>query len=167
MRFGGGCLKEATDELPGVQSQSGRRSIATIVLTTEANPSVLQAEQSAIGNSPSMGVASQILQNPLGTGQRRLAVKVPLGAAGLGQQGLSDRVGTERLQGSGESQSTLAASLIQHLQEIFAEQTAEGANRKEEEGTGGNPLRLIFRETTARNQTVQVGMMHQVLAPGM
>ena len=114
-----------------------------------------------------MGVASQILQNPLGTGQRRLAVKVPLGAAGLGQQGLSDRVGTERLQGSGESQSTLAASLIQHLQEIFAEQTAEGANRKEEEGTGGNPLRLIFRETTARNQTVQVGMMHQVLAPGM
>ena len=88
-------MKEATDELPGVQSQSGRRSIATIVLTTEANPSVLQAEQSAIGNSPSMGVASQILQNPLGTGQRRLAVKVPLGAAGLGQQGLSDRVGRD------------------------------------------------------------------------
>jgi hypothetical protein len=53
------------------------------------------------------------------------------------------------------------------LEEQATEETGEDADRQKESGATRDPPRAIGREATARDDTVQMGMMHEGLSPAM
>ncbi len=53
------------------------------------------------------------------------------------------------------------------MKELFSKQAGEDAHRQEEAGPGSDPVLTIRGETSGRDQTVQVRVVLQGLAPGM
>ena len=58
-------------------------------------------------------------------------------------------------------------SLGQTLQEETAEKVAENPDREKEAAAAANPLVMVWGQTAAGNDAVQVGMKVKVLTPGM
>ena len=58
-------------------------------------------------------------------------------------------------------------SLLEEGQQLAAKQAAKPVHWQEEAGLACDPARVIQGQSARRNQAVQVGMVAQVLAPGM
>jgi hypothetical protein len=61
----------------------------------------------------------------------------------------------------------LLESSLQAGDELAAEDATENVNGQEEGIAGMDPLLAVGRETSGRDDTVEVGMSQQVLSPGM
>ena len=114
-----------------------------------------------------MRVAREIGQDLLRTGERSLGIDDPFGLA----QRREVRSELVRILEIGEIGEELqfAASVhgFETLQEQAPEQAGEHANRQEEAGPAGDPTLAIRRYAAARNDAVDMGMVIEVLAPGV
>src|SRR5580658_1702761 len=72
-----GMEQEAADELSGLKSHRAASVVVPGVAPAKAHLSVLEADEPSVGDGDPMGVASQILQNMLGSAKRRLGVDHP------------------------------------------------------------------------------------------
>ena len=75
--------QEAADELDGIQGHDLGSTAVSVVLAVKADPSVFQSSKPVVGDSHPVGVASQILENALGTAEGRFGVNHPFVADGL------------------------------------------------------------------------------------
>jgi hypothetical protein len=66
-----------------------------------------------------------------------------------------------------ELELALEQKLLELRRELAAEDTAENPDRQQEARRCGNPSGAVEREATARNDAVNMGMMLEVLSPGM
>src|SRR6266545_3531085 len=55
----------------------------------------------------------------------------------------------------------------QHVEQEAPQQTREHANRQKEAGPAGNPSLAVWRYAAARNDTVHMRMVLEVLAPAV
>src|SRR6202044_2725920 len=70
-------------------------------------------------------------------------------------------------QGGEKAQSASGERLVEVVQKQPAEQARQNFDRQEETGSAGDPSLAAWRNPTTGDQTVQVRMMEQVLAPSM
>ena len=70
--------KEAANELRRIERHDTASVVVPGVLPAEAYLTVLEAEESSVGDGDAMGVAGQILQHMLGSTKGRLRVDDPL-----------------------------------------------------------------------------------------
>ena len=79
--------QEAAQELLHRQGHQALLVAVGGVSPAEGNLVVLQADQTVIGDGDAMGVGAQVVENILGTVERRLAVDHPLAAEQGAQEG--------------------------------------------------------------------------------
>ena len=70
--------QEAADELDRIEGHDAAAVVMPGVAPAEAHLSVIEAEESSVGDGNPMGVAGQVLQHMFGSAERRLGVDHPL-----------------------------------------------------------------------------------------
>jgi hypothetical protein len=78
--------QEAADELDCIELHDAAAVAMPGVPPAEAHLSVVEAEESSVGDGNPMGVAGQVLQHMLGSSERRLGVDHPLSPAHVPKQ---------------------------------------------------------------------------------
>ena len=76
--------QEATDELNRIEAHDLDAVVVSGVAPFKTHLSVVQVQEPAIGDGNTMGVACQVLQDMLGTAERRLGIDDPLLSAQRG-----------------------------------------------------------------------------------
>ena len=163
-----GVLKEAADEFVGGQGHDLGFAALAVVLPGEADPAVVEADQAAVGDGDAMGVAAEIAENLLRSGEGRLGVDHPVDGsqgieagskgAGLGQAGES--AGEAKFAvGSGTPRRWCRNSVRN-----VSERTRTGRKNPRR---AGDPACLVGCDAAAGDDAVQVRVVVQRLAPGM
>src|SRR5581483_2346079 len=66
-----------------------------------------------------------------------------------------------------EAKLSFAKRSFQHPQELASKYPAEDLHGQQEPITGADPLRVVRRQAAARNDAMHMGMVLQVLTPGV
>ena len=142
-------------------------AILTVVFPAKTDVVIVEIEQPAIGDGDTVGVTGQIGENLLRACEWTLGVHDPF----LRAQGSEVGLECVRLVEAGQVCEELKFSRIVQCLEAFEEQPPkqprEHAHRQEEAGPARSPTLAVWRHTTARHDAVHVGMVIEVLSPGV
>ena len=169
--------QEASDELLGGKGHGLEAVVMavvapaeadlSVVAPAEADLSVVDGEEAVVGDGDAVGVAAEVVEDLLGTGEGPLGVDDPLGPAeGLEGAGKGGGV-VEGGEGVAELESAGEEGLLEEFKEEAAEQAGEDANGEEEAGAAANPAVACRSNAAAGDDAVQVGVKLKPLAPGM
>jgi hypothetical protein len=159
--------QEAAQELLRTERHHSLLIPVGIILPTESNLVMLESHEAVVGDGHAMGVAGEIAEPMRGTAEGWLGVDDPVVTEQGAQEGAEGLFVFERLENSGESKLVLLESAFQAGDELAAEDATEYVDGQEEGIAGMDPLLAVGRETSGRDDTVEVRMSQQVLSPGM
>ncbi len=112
-----------------------------------------------------MGVAGEVAQDVSGAAERRLGVDDPVTSVEGSQEGPErDRLGQRR---EPAMKRELPVGSLKMIEEPAPEQPPEYADGQEEPGSAGDPARTVGSEAATGDQTVDVRMVLEGLAPGV
>ena len=114
-----------------------------------------------------MGVARQIGEDGLRSGERPLGVDDPLGAAEGRERGVEGALLGERGEFAEEDEASGRMQGCEADEEEPAEQARQHADGEEETRLAGDPARPVQRNAAAGHDDVDVGMMGERRAPGV
>ena len=161
--------EKAADELGRVE-RHGLAPVASfdaVVLPFEGDAGLVERDQPRVRDCDAMGVAREIGEDGLGSGEGPLGVDEPIGAAQRRERGVEGALVGERSEIAEEGQ---AASLMQGretFEEEAAEESRKHAHGQKEAGPAGDPARAIPRQAAAGNDDVDMGMMGERRAPSV
>src|ERR1700675_3267 len=153
--------EEAANELGDRDSHDFCLVIAAfpIVLPAEGDVGLVEIEQATVGDRNAMGVAREIGQDLLGTGEGLLGIDNPFGCT----HGRESGGKCLRLVETDEIPQELQFTGIECCRPTFEEQAPKQARellRGKEPGLAGNPtLAAIRRDAATRNDAVRMRMM--------
>jgi|TARA_B100000315_G_C14217064_1_gene424737 hypothetical protein len=131
--------EEASDELVGVEGKEFDLVVVGSVLVGEGDLAVVNRDDAMIGDSDPMGVASEIAEELLRTGERRLCIGDPVGGGEFVEQ-LREGFGiSERGYGTGEDEGAAVVCISEELEVLSAEVFGKGAYFEEVGGASGFP----------------------------
>ena len=159
--------QEAAQELLGTEGHHSLLITVRIVLPTESKLVMVESHEAVVGDGHAMGVAGEIAEHRMGTAEGWLGVDDPVVTEQGAQEGAESLFVFERFENSGESKLVLLEAALQGGDELAAEDTTEYVDGQEEGIAGMDPLLAVGRETSGRDDTVEVRMSQQVLSPGM
>src|SRR5208282_5161866 len=150
--------EEAAHELPDRHSHDFALMTATLpaVLPAEADVGLIDVEQATVGDSDTVGVARQISQDLLGTGEGLFRVDDPFGCAQRRESGGKCLRLVERCEIGKELQFAGLECYCQTFEKQAPEQAREYANRKKESGLAGNPTLAVRREAATGNDAMKM-----------
>jgi len=135
--------QETASELLVGEGEGAANRVVSVVLVTEGDTSIFKTEKSAIGEGDAMGIASQVMEDLLGTAEGRFGVESPIGGAqGMDQGAPSVRV-SQGEESSVESQLSLLSSLLEQMKKATSEEAAENEDRQEEARASRDPAGAI------------------------
>ena len=114
-----------------------------------------------------MRVPTDVIEHLVGPGEGWLGVDHPVGLPGGLEMGGKVLPIVEGVECAGEVQLAGLERLAHGVEQQPANEPGEHPDREEEPGAARHPLRTIGRESPAGDHAVEVGMMHQGLAPGV
>ena len=157
-------MEEKTpDEFLRRQSHELRLAVP-VIAPPERHLAVLHGHDPAVGDRHPMGVKTEIAQDVFRSGEGSLAVDHPFLAVEPVRSAGKDAARPAIAPGKDELAFTVR--LLKQGQELAPELTGQYPDREEELLARSLPIPLR-REPSARDQAVQVRMVHEVLAPGM
>ncbi len=162
-------MSSPTRQLDGVE-RHGLEPVAAfdpVVVPFEGDARVVEGDEPGIGNRDAMGLAGEIGENGLGSGEVSLGVDDPLGPARSGEDGVEGALVGEQSEIAEEPE---AASLVQGGDAFEKQATKEArqhAHRQEEAELAGDPARPVRGQAAAGNDDVDMRMMGQRRAPGV
>jgi hypothetical protein len=113
------------------------------------------------------GVAGEITQHMMRAAERRLGIDDPVLTEQGAQEGTECFLILEGFERTGERELTHLKSSLQSGDELTAEDATQYADGQEEGIAGMDPAGVIWRETSSWDQTMDMRMSQQILAPGM
>src|SRR5919106_494220 len=160
--------QEAPDELAGYEGHGAVSllPVATVVLVSERHAVLVEGDQPAVRDGDAVGVAGEIGEHRLRSGEGRLGVDEPVR--------LPER---RELRGEGlwiaqagefaeERQPAVRVGGFELLQHQPAKELREHAHRQKEARLARDPFRTIERESAARHDHVDMRMVGHGRAPG-
>src|SRR5665213_3452481 len=160
--------QKAADELFGGKGHDARllRGLAAIVLPLKSHLAIPDVENALIGKRDSVGITAEILQNPLRAAERRLCIDHPFGL--IQRFEIFSETGTvpERCDLTEELKLAVVKGFTQSFEKETAKQPRQDAHRKKKTRATADPL-VIRRQAATGHDEMHVGMMEQVLSPGM
>jgi len=161
--------KEASEELDCGEAEGFEAIAVTVVLVSKSDGASLGIEsaEAGVGDGDAVSVATQVIQDVLGTCHRALGKDHPALSLELAKQ-LSEGGGlAERLEVTLEAELAGGVKLEQTGAELGAEDPTDGVKGKEPASLVGSGPGVLSGQATASDQAVEVRMVHEVLAPGM
>ncbi len=159
--------QKAADELVHLQSHHFGRATIAIVLPGEADMSVIEADETGVGDGDTVGVAAEISEDLCRTTKGLLGVDDPVGLAHSRELRGERRGIGQWCEIAEEAELTGGERLRQLLEKQTAKDQRKRFDRQEEPGTSGNPARSIGRDATAGNDAMEMWVMSQRLTPRM
>jgi hypothetical protein len=159
--------EESADELLGRESHDFLLIVVAVVPPVELDLPVFDIHDPMIGNRDPVRVAADVVHHLLGSGEGRLGVDDPLRVAHRIEMTAETLRSSKSLEESEEPEFAGVESLLQILQEQSAEQARQHPYGQEETGAARNPPGAIGRDSATRDDTMQVGMMEQILPPSV
>src|SRR5439155_21373467 len=140
---------------------------ALVVLVAEGHLTVFQRNEAVVGNGHPMSIAGEVLEDVLGLRKRFFRVHNPFLGAYVGEQPLpGGRLGklpTATRQG----QLALTIEVLQPRQVESPKAPREDADGQEEVRPTRDPLGPVGCQASRGQDTMQMGMMVQLLTPGV
>jgi hypothetical protein len=168
MESSGKNVEEKTsDELIGREGHDFLLIVVAVVPPMEFHLLVFAVHESIVGNSNTVSVTADVVYYLLRAREGRFGVDDPflfshcMEITGKGLPIVKYLEGREELQLAG------IEGLLQVAQEQPAKQTGQHSYWQEESGAARNPVGTIGRDSAARDDTMQVGMMEKILSPGV
>ena len=161
--------KEATDELAGFERHRPMLilPLAAVIFPFEGDNLCIKAKQPGVGDGDTVCIARQISQYCLGASERTFRIDNPLGLARWREvlgNGAGIRQGVER---PAEVEVPRVESLLERVEQEATEQAGQHADREEEPWTAADPSSAIRGQATARDDAVEMRVMHEGLPPRM
>ena len=124
--------QEAADELDRVEGHDCTTVVMSGVPPAKSHLSLVEAEESSVGDGDAVGVAGQVLQHVFRTAEGRLGVDHPLLVAHDREQGVKCTWLRERSQRAGEAEFVVSIALPEEGEQLAAEHAAEHTYRQKE-----------------------------------
>ena len=159
--------KKPSDELIRHEIHGLLAVAVGIIPPAEGNLAVPVGKDAVVADGNPVGISPEILENPLWTTERRFAVHNPLFMIELVAEGVECFRFFEVTDSPVEHQSALFEAMFEKVKELAFEQCRHDAYGKEKALPRGYPSASIRRKPTPGDNTVDVGMIHEVLPPGV
>jgi hypothetical protein len=126
----------------------------------------LVGEEAVIADGNSVGISAQVLKDTFGAIEGRFAIDDPFHEVEGFSEGFEVCGVFEMTETVGKDQSLFFEGTFEKTEELASEQGRDYPDREKKSSTAWFPG-AIGRETTPRDNTVEVGMIHEVLTPRM
>ena len=133
--------QEAADELLGVEGLGFEPIFVFSIPISEGDLTVFGAEDAVVGDSYSMGVAAQVIEDLLWGGEGFFRIDDPVGVAELRSWGW---------------EFALVDGLGHQVEELTPEDSAQVLDPKQEVFAGFNPAALVEGEGSSGDEAVEV-----------
>ena len=144
--------EEATDELLGVERLGFQPIFVFSIPISEGDLTVFRAQDAVVGDSYSMGVAAQVIEDLLWGSEGFFRIDDPVCVAEPRSWGW---------------EFALADGLLHQVEELTPEDSAQVLDPKQEVFAGGSPAALVERESACGDEAVQVEVVFKGLVPGV
>ena len=114
-----------------------------------------------------MGISAQVLKDPFGALEGGLTIDDPLFTIELAPESFKVPRLLEMGYSVGEYKSTRLETSFKKIQELPFEQRRQDPDRDKKPFAGYDPTASVGGESTPGDDTVEVGVTHEVLSPGM
>lgn len=161
--------QEAADELAGLEGHGGMppRTVDAVILDAEGDAPAVHADQAAVGDCNTVGVARQVCQHGLGSGERLLGINDPIDLA----QRLQKRVKGRAIRKPGmTAEEVQLPGFVQPGQPVQDEAPVEAGQHpdgEEEVPAAGDPPRTVRRQAAARHDHVDMRVVRHRRTPGV
>jgi hypothetical protein len=156
-----------SDELIGLERHGLLFVVVCVVPPSEGYRVVLKSKYPVVADSDPVGISAKILQDPLGPIEGRLAVDHPLLIVELFPEPLEDMRFSQVNNTAWEDKLPCFKGAFDMSKELSAKQCRHDPDRDEEPFTARHPAITVQRQPSSGNNTVNMGMIHEVLSPGM
>lgn len=159
-------LEETTQELDAVQGHRLLGVVVGIVAPGEGDGLSVEGEDATVGDGDSVGVVGQIPEHVLRTAKGRFRISMPVGLERASDQQVESlSIGNDLDRNVKRAVGIRSADSIA---EEGAEAPREGLDGEQERDFAyASPAAAIEGEAPAGNDTMDMGMEHKGLAPGM
>ncbi len=163
---------EYVEQEPAQELLDGKGHQTLLVAVRGVSPAerdlvTLQSDQAVIGDGHAVGIAAEITENMFWAPKGRLAIDHPVLPEQWAEE-CSECFGfCQKLEIPVEAQLALREGLPESGDKLATEDSPQHLDGKKEAVARGDPALVIGRETTGRNDTMQMGMMLEFLTPGM
>jgi hypothetical protein len=159
--------QESPQEFVGSEGHLPLLVPVSVVFPTERHLAILEGNQAMVGDGDAMGVTGQVVQNIFGPAEGRLGVNDPV----VTKQGAEQRTELlwilEDFLVPVKSEFALLEGSPEASHKLTPKHAAEDLDGQEEGIARLNPASVILRQTPGGDHTVDMGMVLQVLSPGV
>jgi hypothetical protein len=160
--------KESAQEFVQRQPHEPFFVLVRRVPPAERDQTICQVHQAVVGNRHPVCVGAEVVQHMLSPAERAFAIYHPLGAE---QPAKHRREGGRRMQvrdGPVETEFPLAVEFAKTLHKLTSEYTTKDFDWQEEACGRRNPAGVIGRQSTRRNDAVNMRMVEpSLMMPGI
>ncbi len=119
-----------------------------------------------IADGDPVSISAEVLKDTLDAIEGRFAIDDPLLVVEVFSEGFEVSGIFEMTETVGKDQSLFFEVIFEKIKELASEQRGDHPDGKQKSSTAGSPG-AIGREASTRDDTVEVGMVHEVLTPRM
>jgi hypothetical protein len=123
-------------------------------------------EEAVIANGDPVGISAQVLKDTFGAIEGRFTIDDPFLMIELVSEYLKVLGLLEMVDTIGKDQLIFLEGIFEKIEELAFEQRRDHPDGKKKSFPAGSPG-AIGREASPRDNTVEVGMVHKILTPGM
>jgi hypothetical protein len=123
-------------------------------------------EDAVIADGDPVGISAQVLKNTLDAIEGGVAIDDPLFVVEVFSEGFEVSGIFEMTETVGKDKIIFFEGIFEKIKELASEQRRHHPYGKKKSSTAGYPG-AIGRKASPRDNTVEVGMVHEVLTPGM
>ena len=159
--------QEPSNKFIGLEGHGFLLVMVGIISPEEGNPAVLEGEEAVIADGDSVSLSAEVLKDPLGAIEGRFAIDDPLLAVERSLKGLEVSRIFEMTETVGKKEIPFLEGMIEEVKELASEQGRQDPYGEEKPFPGRYPAVPVRGQATPGDDTVEVGMAHKVLTPGM
>jgi hypothetical protein len=120
-----------------------------------------------IADRDPVSIPAQVLKNTFGAIEGRFAIDDPLFVVEVFSEGFEVSGIFEMAETVGKDKIIFFEVIIEKIKELASEQRRHQPDRNEKPFAAGDPAASLGGESTSGDNTVDVGMIHEVLTPSM
>jgi hypothetical protein len=158
---------ETPQEFHGLEREGTQAVAAPVILGAKGHLAVLQGHEPVVGDGDAMGIAGQVFEDVGRILDGLFRVDHPLLLVQGGEEPLPGLGRGELPTAPREGQVALRVALRQAREVEAPEPPREDPDGQEEVGATRHPPRAISRDPPGRQDTMEMGVMVELLAPGV
>jgi hypothetical protein len=159
--------QETADKFHGFQRHHTEPVASLIVFPPEDHLTVFQGHEPLVRDGDAMGIAREVLEDVLGLAQGFLRIDDPCGTPKSPQEALPGLRCRKLLTAAAQRELAPAVDVLQRREEQALEAPAEDLHRQEEVRAAGEPSGPVGCQAPSGEDTVEMRVMVELLAPGM